>query len=100
MTALQRCLTAAEVARGFGRTLAWFRKHRDELEGRGFPPPLVPGSWDPEAIVAWRRAQMSAPLRAALTGAPKSGDPEAADVDQELRANARRLAGAQDPEAA
>jgi hypothetical protein len=100
MTAPQRCLTVAEVARGFGKTVAWFRKHRPALEARGFPAPLVPGSYDPEAIVAWRRAQMTPAMRAALTGQDLLTQTVTLDFTPELRANAERLAGALDPEAA
>ena len=86
---MQDFLTTAEVAAMFRRSVDWFYRNRRKLERRGFPRPVVWNSYDPDAVSAWRRSQMPAPLRAAL------GDGAAVDaaaMTEELRANAERLA--------
>jgi hypothetical protein len=62
----ERLLTASEVAALFNRRPRWFYEHRHALERRGFPKPVIHGAYDPEAIKAWRRSQMSPTLRALL----------------------------------
>ena len=51
-------IDAAGAARKLGRSRSWFYEHRDELEKKGFPPPIpVCNRWDPTAIDAWKDRQ-------------------------------------------
>jgi hypothetical protein len=48
------------VKQCLGRSMGWFRAHKDELEKAGFPKPLaVTGLYDPDHVMAWRAAQNS-----------------------------------------
>jgi|SRR5262245_9258280 len=88
---MERLLTLGEVAALFNRSVYWFYENRRKLERRGFPQPIARGAYDPEAIAAWRRAQMSPALRAVLGG--EAGERAVADaVTDRLNANAKRLA--------
>lgn len=89
----ERFLTAGQVAYLFGsKTADWLYRHRKQLEGQGFPKPLLGGCYDPLAVYAWRLAQLAPAHRAALA-ATHPGDPTAPpDYEAELRANAERIA--------
>ena len=54
MNPSRQTLTAFEVSRILGRSPAWFRRHRPDLEAAGFPRPLpVVNRYRAEAVTAW-----------------------------------------------
>lgn len=70
-------LSVAETAARFARSSEWFRRHRRRLErDTGFPPPVLPGLWDPVAIDRWLDSRMPAHLHPAHP--PEAETPEAA----------------------
>jgi hypothetical protein len=94
MSSLRACLTERQVAALFHHRVAWLLRERDALEARGFPKPIVPGSYDPLAVAAWFDLQMPPALRA--LAAPQSlNDADQAEqraaVDARLRANGARI---------
>ncbi len=78
-------LTAADVARGFRRSLSWFNNNRKSLEARGFPAPIDGCGlrWDPIAIARWQDAQLP----------PREANPDAA-AEALLIERAQRMANA------
>jgi predicted DNA-binding transcriptional regulator AlpA len=63
-------IDAAGAARKLGRSRSWFYEHREELEKKGFPPPIpVSKRWDPGAIDAWKdhQAKMAHAVRVHVT---------------------------------
>lgn len=86
-------LDVAGAARALGRTPAWFRRHRAELERQhGFPKPL-PGlglRWDPKAIELWKDRFIPPELR----GEPVLSISINDNWQAELDSRAAALAGA------
>jgi hypothetical protein len=82
---MREFLTAADVARGFRRSLGWFNANRAALEARGFPKPAdgCGRRWDPAAIARWQDAQLP----------PQDANPEAA-AEALLIERAQRMANA------
>jgi hypothetical protein len=94
MSSPRACLTERQVAALFRHHVGWLLRERDALEARGFPKPIVPGSYDPLAIAAWFDLQMPAALRT-LTAPHSLNDSEIeeqrAAVNARLAANGARI---------
>ena len=94
--AIPRLLTAAEVAHALGVTLPAFWHALPDLRAeKGFPMPVLPRRYDPDAITAWlaRQRTEAAPFPAASPPPAEPRRPPAEDIDGWQAELDRRLAG-------
>ena len=60
-------LTLQQVAAKLRKTPAWLRRHLEELQAGGFPPPALTAGrlrlWDPKALELWQDSTIPAELR-------------------------------------